>query len=103
MSLSAPSTPTTPQVFIQRRLPSEFKVCPLCQALNVKENKACCTCGWKGKFSTESHTVQLRMWEMVNKSDELQILLLKELRQNPWQKLISHFKRLFRKRIDIRA
>jgi hypothetical protein len=71
--------------------------------LNVKENKTCCCCSWHGKFDHESHTVQLRMWQLVNDSDELQILLLKELRVTPWARFTHKLKMLFRRRIDLRA
>lgn len=71
--------------------------------LNVKENKTCCSCSWHGKFENESHTVQLRMWQLVSDSDELQILLLKELRVTPWERFVHRVRCLFRRRLDLRA
>jgi len=103
MSQKTASIQTTPKTLIKRRHPGEFKVCPLCDTLNVKENSACCCCGWTGEFEHGSHAVQVKMWQMVKGSDELQILLLKELRQTPWHRFSSWLRRVFRKRLDLRA
>jgi hypothetical protein len=97
-------TPTTPRILISRKTPGEFKVCPLCGALNVKENDSCCECSWQGKFETGAEAVQVRMWQMVDTSPELQLLLLKELRTPWWKKLWSMVRTKFRRKgLDIRA
>ncbi|MCG9894834.1 MAG: hypothetical protein MH204_05110, partial [Fimbriimonadaceae bacterium] len=88
---------------IQRRRPDAFKVCPLCGTLNVKENETCCTCSWSGQFDSSPHLVQVRMWQIVEQSPELQVLLLKELRR-PWYRVLwSAVRNRFRRRLDVRA
>ena len=94
---------TTPKLLIQKRTPASFMVCPLCGTLNVKENEECCACSWSGKFDTNEHVVQIKMWEMVDRSPELQMMLLKELRRPRWKDALYRIKSLFRRKIDIRA
>jgi len=47
--------------------------------------------------------VQIKMWEMVDRSPELQMMLLKELRRPWWKDALYRIKSLFRRKIDIRA
>lgn len=104
MALRSKLTVTTPKVLIHRREPSCFKVCPVCNTLNVVENQECCNCAWRGEFVTESHVVQTRMWHMVSSNAELQMLLLKELRKRPWwRRAWDNFRSMFRRRIDFVA
>jgi hypothetical protein len=94
---------TTPKVLISRRTPGSFKVCPLCGTLNVKENEECCCCSWKGAFETSPEKVQVVMWQMVDASSELQMLLLRELRRPWWKGFSAWLKGVFRRRLDVRA
>lgn len=103
MTKATKAIPTTPRILIDRKNPSAFKVCPLCAALNVVENDHCCQCSWFGQFETDQHLVQIKMYEMVDASPELQVLLLKELRRPWWRAPLSWMRSLLRRRIDIRA
>ena len=42
-----------------------LKVCPLCETLNVAENRECFVCRWQGKFVEDPETVDNRLSEFL--------------------------------------
>lgn len=69
--MSAPVTPTTRNLLLRKSEVEQFKVCPLCGALNVRENDECFVCTWKGAFDHHPVTVHLRLAEIIRHCPEL--------------------------------
>lgn len=61
----------------QRRFAAEnLKRCPLCGAVNARQNKECFLCSWSGKFEYELEAVEEGLEELLERCPELADLLL---------------------------
>ena len=82
---------------------SQFKVCPVCDSVNVNENHECFSCRWSGSFIVEPSIVESRMYEMIARCPELLAVLVDDSPAtipSRFQKLAAWFRRI-RKKIDV--
>jgi hypothetical protein len=61
-----------------------FKVCPLCETLNVAENTECFVCRWQGRFVEEPETVNDRLGEFLAACPSLAEALEPGLKRPKW-------------------
>ncbi len=60
-----------------RRFAAEnLKRCPLCGAVNVKDNFSCFLCSWAGQFDYEAEAVEAGLEELLLRCPELADLLV---------------------------
>ncbi len=82
-----------------------FKVCPLCETLNVRENEECFVCAWHGSFENQPDRVHDAVMDILQHCPVILDCLSgeperpKATKPTLWQKL----RLLFRRRIDLRA
>lgn len=100
-------TDTTIDLVRTRARLGEFKVCPLCGALNVNENAECFVCRWQGSFDHSRELIRLRIYEVVRGRPDFwdvwaSIPCVRT--QTRWQRFVSRVSRLLRgrRRIDLR-
>ncbi|MEX2243967.1 MAG: hypothetical protein WD716_09000 [Fimbriimonadaceae bacterium] len=82
----------------------QFKVCPLCGAVNVAGNDECFCCRWSGGFKTGRHEVESRLYELIHRCPELLAVLSEEGDDLPptlFDRVRSFFSRL--RGLDLRA
>ena len=82
----------------------QFKVCPLCESVNVADNDACFSCGWAGKFQTEPHRIESRLYDLIYRCPELLAILVDEERVHSltlFERLKGIFSRF--RRLDVSA
>jgi hypothetical protein len=91
---------------VQRRLAvEEFKLCPLCRAVNLLENENCFCCNWEGRFDHDPDHIESALYEMVYRCPELLAILIEDepnVRPGFFERVWSFFSRL-RRRVDVRA
>ena len=91
---------------VNRRLAvDQFKVCPLCGAVNVLANCQCFVCTWAGGFIHDEAQIETGLYQMIIRCPELLAILIDEEPVEPlgtWDRVRLFFCRL-RKRIDVRA
>lgn len=91
---------------VNRRLAvDQFKICPLCGAVNVLANCKCFVCTWAGGFIEDEGQIETGLYLMIIRCPELLDILIDEERAEP-QGLRSRVRRLlcrFRKRPDVSA
>ena len=91
---------------VNRRLAvDQFKVCPLCGAVNVLANSKCFVCTWAGRFIEDEAHIETCLYQMVFRCPELLDVLIDEERAEP-QALWSRVRRFlgrFRRRLDVSA
>lgn len=100
------ATPTSYAILKKRHAASAFKVCPLCEALNVKENTECFVCRWSGEFDTGPAYVGARLQEVFDRCPELGTMIQVEgmvVSDAGWRLWWGRLRRLFSRRLDIRA
>ena len=103
---SSKSVPTT--LAILRRKPSSasYKVCPLCDGLNLKSNDCCYVCSWAGEFDSGHAIVNQKLLSLLHECPELSPYLL-EPKRSPFAVRIGvvwrAIKDLFRRPVDYRA
>jgi hypothetical protein len=97
--------PTTPAVLRQRHASSAFKVCPLCDALNLKENDECYVCRWWGDFDHGPALVASRLQDVINRCPDLikVIEVEKTVRPSGLTLVWNWLRARFRRRFDIRV
>lgn len=97
--------PTTPAVLRRKHAVNAFKVCPLCDGLNLKENEECYVCRWSGEFDHGPILVSSRLQAILDRCPELSVVM--ESRQpRLHQRIFKGIKQLFtrfRRRIDLLA
>ena len=90
---------------VRRRLAvKQFKLCPLCGAVNVRENVACFCCEWGGRFDHDPDHIESALYEMVYRCPELLATLVDEQpeeRRGLFERVWSFFARF--RRFDVRA
>jgi hypothetical protein len=90
---------------VQRRLAVEqFKLCPLCRAVNLAENSTCFCCHWEGRFDNDHDHVEEALYEMVYRCPELLAILIEDepnARPGFFERLWSFFSRF--RRLNVRA
>jgi hypothetical protein len=81
--------------------PADVKVCELCGALNHDKNMECFTCGWRGQFGRDKHTISLAWHRLTDQCEGVHLeqltarptYFLDELGQRKhrslWQRLVS--------------
>jgi hypothetical protein len=77
---------------------SNLKRCPLCSALNARDNGSCFVCGWFGAFDHDPFRIEESLVRLIYQSPELK---LEEPQERPG-KLVSWLLS-WRRRIDLRA
>lgn len=77
---------------------SRFKACPLCGALNARENAACFVCGWAGRFETDPELLEAGLREFVARCPSVLRLLRPASARRRWAARIRSFLRWFRPR-----
>ena len=91
---------------VNRRLAvDQFKVCPLCGAVNVQANCKCFVCTWAGEFIEDEAEIETGLYRMIIRCPELLEILIDDEREEPlgaWDRLRRLFCR-FRRRIDVSA
>lgn len=101
----SPITPTTPHVLRTRMALEHFKCCPLCGALNVRENEECFVCRWHGDFDRTPVLVETKLRELVSQCPDL----VPTLSRRPIPRRAPQLKRWFYRlrswlfRVDFRA
>lgn len=103
--------PTTPAVLRQRHAASAFKVCPLCDALNLRENDECYVCRWGGEFDQGPALVSSRLQAVIDRCPDLGRIVAVEAAgprgRFAWVwtlgRLWGRVRRMFRRRLDFRA
>lgn len=90
----------------QRRFaPENLKRCPLCGAVNAKQNIECFLCSWSGQFDYEIQAVEEGLEELLERCPELVDLLLEPPSKiNTFRERIAAFWHKLtrsRKRLDI--
>lgn len=82
-----------------------FKVCPLCETLNVKENEECFVCAWHGQFDGQPERVHDAVMDILQHCPVILDCITKEPEPPKPVKLslLQRIKNLFRRRIDLRA
>lgn len=69
----------TQAYIVRRRLAVEqFKLCPLCRAVNLVENGTCFCCEWEGRFDHDLDHIESALYEMVYRCPELLAILVEE-------------------------
>jgi hypothetical protein len=90
----------------RKRLASaNLKCCPLCGAVNARQNQECFVCAWAGEFDTNPESVEKGLNSLLQRCPELADLL------NPpptrWQRVKQSFqwflRRVFHTRVDTYA
>lgn len=81
----------------------KLKSCPLCGALNVRQNSECFCCGWSGEFDSDERLLQLRVAELALVRPELRSLWQLKPSGSWWANRKNWLKGLFRRRVDLRA
>lgn len=86
-----------------RRFAAEnLKRCPLCGAVNARQNDECFLCAWSGQFEYDIEAVEEGLEELLERCPELAELLIEPAK--PIDRLVGFFgnlwHRLFRRRID---
>ncbi|MEZ5164010.1 MAG: hypothetical protein R2688_09750 [Fimbriimonadaceae bacterium] len=94
-------TPTTPNVLRARPAAGQFKVCPLCGALNVIENCECFVCRWQGEFDCQEAMVRMKVHEIIASCPELlgvismmQLPRRRNWLERTWANLVDRFRRV---------
>lgn len=100
--------PTTPAVLRRKHVVSAFKVCPLCDGLNLRENHECYVCRWGGEFDYGPHLVSSRLEELISRCPDLATILNyeKSVKTSFWRRFVNSFHQVLRrsrKRLDLRA
>ena len=83
----------------------QFKVCPLCGAVNVQANCRCFVCTWAGEFIEDEAAIETGLYQMIVRCPELLEILIDEERAAPlglWGRVRRFFCQ-FRRRIDVSA
>ncbi len=93
--------PTTRRLLQKRFGLVAFKICPLCDSLNVKANDECYVCRWSGSFESDPERIELAIHALLQLDDE------EAEREEPQETLIQKWRtwarNRFRRRIDIQA
>ena len=91
---------------VNRRLAvDQFKVCPLCGAVNVLANCKCFVCTWAGGFIEDEGQIETGLYQMIIRCPELLEILIDEEPARPlglWSRVRRFFCR-FRKKLDVSA
>jgi hypothetical protein len=90
---------------VTRRLAvGEFKLCPLCRAVNLLDNEVCFCCQWEGRFDHDANHIESALYEMIYRCPELLGILVEDEpveRPGFFERVWSFFGRL--RRLDLRA
>jgi hypothetical protein len=91
---------------VHRRLAvEEFKLCPLCRAVNILENEVCFCCNWEGRFDRNPDHIESALYEMVYRCPELLAILIEDepnVEPGFFERVWSFFSR-WRRSVDVRA
>ncbi len=100
------SIPTTIAVLRRRPISAAYKICPLCDALNLKQNCTCYVCSWSGEFDHGQAMVNLRLQAVLESFPELSPVIYKrKLFRFPMkiQSIRKLIRMLFRKKLDFKV
>lgn len=79
---------------------ANLKRCPLCGAVNARQNFECFACSWHGAFDRDPHTVEEGLSQLIERCPELASTTnLPSKKPTLW----DWFAGLFRRRIDYQA
>lgn len=96
---------TTDAYIVTRRLAvDEFKLCPLCRAVNLLDNDECFCCLWEGRFDHDPDHIETALYDMVYRCPELLAILIEdEPTRAPgfFERIWGFFARF--RRVDVRA
>jgi len=52
---------------------SDLKICDLCGALNLEDNRECFVCGWRGRFERRREVIRMAMELFERRHGRLEI------------------------------
>lgn len=97
------STRTLFQTEAERRLSTRnLKCCPLCNAINARQNGSCFVCSWQGMFVNDANVIERGLLELLDKCPELAGAVFKPVspvRLTLRQRLLA----MFRRKVDLWA
>lgn len=72
-----------------------LKLCPLCGALNSRQNGECFVCRWHGRFATDRESLRGGLRDLVERCPDMAEALLDPKGRRPtwWQRLSRRFRR----------
>ncbi len=97
-------SPSDAYIVTRRLAVQEFKLCPLCRAVNLLDNEICFCCHWEGRFDHDPDHIESALYDMVYRCPELLAILVEdEPSPKPgfFERVWSFFARF--RRLDVRA
>ncbi|MBX7133387.1 MAG: hypothetical protein K1X67_12000 [Fimbriimonadaceae bacterium] len=53
-----------------------LKSCPVCTALNSKQNHQCFVCGWSGRFDDDPESIERGLSDLIDRCPEIAEILI---------------------------
>lgn len=73
-----------------------LKSCPVCSAVNAKQNAECFVCGWSGRFDEDQESIERGLSDLIDRCPEIaEILIDRQVRRVG---IVERVIRLFRRR-----
>jgi len=90
---------------VHRRLVSgSLKRCPVCGAVNARQNEECFVCRWHGRFEMDPVMIADGLDLLLEDCPEFLDAILMGMERRPLRRRIGDwFRRVFSRRIDFRA
>lgn len=63
--------PNRPNTLSRRLATGNLKLCPLCGAINSRQNGECFVCRWSGEFDHDPVHIELGVHELIERCPEL--------------------------------
>lgn len=84
---------------------NEFKICPLCESVNVRQNSECFCCKWTGKFVEDPHVIETSLYHMISHCPELLAILVSDMEEPKptFKERLAHLVSRLLRRVDVRA
>ncbi len=83
----------------------QFKICPVCDSVNVLDNTECFACRWAGAFVFEPNDIESRLYEMISRCPGLLEVLVDDRPEPKTNALLRMWAAVLRfgKRTDVSA
>lgn len=79
-----------------------LKSCPVCSALNAKQNHHCFVCGWSGRFDEDAEAIERGLTDLIDRCPEIAEILIEGHSRRPGilNRFVGWFRRFGRK-VDV--